>query len=280
MKKKLLVLLMIAMCSSIVTTACTEDTSSTITKDAEDADEEDEDEDKEDKEDKKDKKDKESEEESEDEESEDKDSEDEDDDKDADEEKTEDEKSDKKDSDKKNADASDKNYDAERLADAYPINHVKISITSGTETATVTIVDSSMQITASSSGIDMDIYAVDNMLYTHMVGQGQDVWAKTASKQNEIDDMLEELGTTMVADSIKNVEYVKTVEENGTTYDVVKATEMRDGEDYQDLTFYINVETGLTERTESDSMGQNVVIYYEPCDEVVLPKEALNAQEF
>ena len=50
-------------------------------------------------------------------------------------------------------------------------------------------------------------------------------------------------------------------------------------EEFQDLTFYVNVKTGLVEKSESESSGDLVTVYYEQCNSITLPKEAANATE-
>ena len=275
MKKRLVVLLMLLMCFMFATTACTSDTESKSksSKNSEkevDDDDEDDDDDKDSKKKKKDKDDKKDKKDKKDKDSDDADDDSDDDDADADKDDADDEKPGK--------DTSAK-YTAETLADAYLIDNVKYTVEVADGYATFIITGSDFMMEVSADDVYMEMYAIDKVLYMHMVGEGEDMWVKSSSMTEDIDDLIEEIGAISMSDSFTNVEYVETVKENGVSYDVVKATEIRDGEEFQDLTFYVNVKTGLVEKSESESDGELVTVYYEQCNSITLPKEAANATE-
>ena len=172
-----------------------------------------------------------------------------------------------------------KEYTAEKLAKAFPINNVKMEEITSAGTVEVIIKDKTLKISTESDGYKIEMYLVDNVEYMHISGGGQDQWMKDSDAKEDIEGMFDEFQNLAVADAMTNVEYVETTTENGVTYDVVKATEVRDGEEYQELMFYINTKTGLTERTEGVVDGEEVVVYYSPSDGFELPAEALKAAE-
>ncbi len=212
------------------------------------------------------------------------DDEDDSDEDDADEDDADEKDSDENDADDKDdADADDKDnngdkvYTAEDIAAAFPIDDVKMTVVEDGMETVVGLDGENIFISSEADGEMVEIYFVGTVMYMHVKSAGDDMWMKTENQEDTIQQMYDELNLLDVEASMNDVEYIETVEENGNTFDVVQLTEIRDGEEYQTLLFYINVDTGLTEKTVNEEDG--IVIYYEPYDGFVLPAEAENALE-
>jgi len=171
-------------------------------------------------------------------------------------------------------------YDAKAIAEAFPIDNMRMTVSSEGQVVDVYVCGSNFMVETESQGYLVEMYYYEGVMYSHTSGQGIDQWVKTTEGVEDIGDELQEMGANgWKEENIGEVEYIETVEEDGTTYDVVRVEEFRDGEFYQELLFYINVETGLTERTESETSGSLIVIYYEPCEVFELPAAAATATE-
>ena len=185
--------------------------------------------------------------------------------------------------DKKDADGDDKDnngdkvYTADDIAAAFPIDDVKMTVVEDGMETVVGLDGENIFISSEVNGEMMEIYFVGTVMYMHVNSAGEDMWIKSQNQEDTIQQMYDELEMLDVEASMVDVEYIETVEEDGNTYDVVQATEMRDGEEYQTLLFYINVDTGITEKTVNDE--DDIVIYYEPYDGFELPAEAEDAVE-
>lgn len=177
--------------------------------------------------------------------------------------------------------SADKVYTKERVASAFLFNDVEMTISSTNEQ--VTVINSGSNVLISSTNeeekMQMDIYFVDLTAYIHTVSKDEDVWMKSTKMQDTIQEMVDGIANANITDNLENVEYIETVTENGVTYDVVNATELRDDKEFQKLTLYINVDTGYIERSENDTDGEHITILYKPSDGFELPKEAENATE-
>lgn len=175
----------------------------------------------------------------------------------------------------------DKVYTKEDLAKAFRLQNVKMMIETPEQKAVVINAGGDMMIASGdeATGFDLEMYLVDSIAYVRVVKDGKGVWTKSASEKDTVETLYNQMASANLADALSDVEYKETVSERGVIYDIVNANEMRDGKVYQELVFYVNVETGMIARTESDSTGKHVVIRYEQCDEIELPEEAKEAKE-
>lgn len=177
--------------------------------------------------------------------------------------------------------STDKLYTKETVASAFLFNDVEMTVSGQNQQATIINSGSNVFISSTNEeeNMHMDIYFVNLTTYIHTVTEDEDVWLKSSKMQDTIQKMVDGIANADITDNLEDVEYIETVTENGMTYDVVNATELRDDKEFQKLTLYINVDTGYIERSENDADGEHITILYKPSDGFELPKEAENATE-
>ena len=122
----------------------------------------------------------------------------------------------------------------------------------------------------------LDMYGTEDMIYTYAQMGEEEQWSyvPVTSEEEAAEVMQVEENTAFDQDGIESCVYLKEVEENGVTYDVLDV--VMNGEPAE---FYINRETQKIEKFTYSADGADAVCYIEEIDSIEIPSEVSGAVE-